>query len=97
MGILSDKIVMSEKVLRGEQDPRNVNLVDHKGAIKISGYYAEGKKYPDNRQTIDGGGTVGKDGSLGYETINDSKDWWIYSKPCFCGSYYSDLQQDMKK
>ena len=50
----------------------------------MNGYYAEGNKYPDNRQTIDGGGTVGKDG-FGYETINGSKVAGFISNPASVG------------
>ena len=79
MSILSDQIVMSEKVLRGERDQRLES-----GDSKMNGYYAEGNKYPDNRQTIDGGGTVGKDG-FGEETINDSKVGGFIANPAFVG------------
>ena len=35
MGILSEQIIMSEKVLRGEQDPRLESGGSQQGAIKI--------------------------------------------------------------
>jgi len=104
MGILSDQIIMSEKVLHQEQvenvavDQSSFNRAeeaaqariansqrsDRTGSLALNGYYADGNKYPDNRQTIDGGGTVGKDG-FGEETINDSKVGGFIANPAFVG------------
>ena len=78
MSILSDQLVMSERVLRQEKlddatvDQGSFNRAaeaalariansqrsDRTGSLGLNGYYAEGNKYPDNRQIIDGGGTV---------------------------------------
>ena len=105
MGILSDQIIMSEKVLHQEQvenvavDQSSFNRAeeaaqariansqrsDRTGSLALNGYYADGNKYPDNRQTFDGAGTVGKDGS-GYETINDSKFAGFISNPASVGA-----------
>jgi len=105
MSILSDQLVMSERVLRQEQvdnvavDQGSFNRAeeaatariansqrsDRTGTLGLNGYYAEGNKYPDNRQTFDGGGTVGKDGS-GYETINDSKIAGFIANPASEGA-----------
>ena len=104
MSILSDQLVMSERVLHQEQVDNvtldydsfnrseeassarqaNSQKSDRTGSLGLNGYYAEGNKYPDNRQTIDGGGTVGKDG-FGEETINDSKVGGFIANPAFVG------------
>ena len=107
MSILSDQLVMSERVLRQEQvesvtlDTADFNRFGEAtaarqansqrrfktGSLGLNGFYwdgEDGNKYPDNRQTIDGAGTVGKDG-FGYETINDSKVAGLISNPASVG------------
>ena len=58
MGILSDQIVMSERVLRGERDQRVESGGSQQGSLKMNGYYADGHRYPDNRAFWRGAGMV---------------------------------------
>ena len=78
-----DRFNRSEEASSARQ--ANSQKSDRAGSLGLNGYYAEGNKHPDNRQTIDGGGTVGKDGS-GYETINDSKFAGFISNPASVGA-----------
>ena len=98
MSILSDQLVMSERVLRQEQlddvilDQDSFNRSEEAssarqansqrrfktGSLGLNGFY-EGHKYPDNRVTFDGRGTVTSEN--GMESINNSEFAGFISNP----------------
>ena len=107
MSILSDQLVMSERVLRQEQvesvtlDTADFNRFGEATAARqansqrrfktaslgLNGFYwdgEDGNKYPDNRATFDGAGTVAS--VNGTEGINNSDFAGFIGNPASVGA-----------